>query len=862
MKLRSATPQRSLPTDVRKVVEYWRASLLDSQRIEVSVEQMSGFGVELPFSEIVQGGCRPEIYKSLSEKQDSKRTQGRRFAEPNQKRSALNSSELAVIISPLRFALESRSRSGGRRLPPFIEPFWIPAIISSNGELLPSKQALPWIPRALLETVTSDSAVTIGSLESYEEFLETNVVPESSWTEYLRFCERLFRVTCGVSLGEIDVTGYVRRQHGLIVIDNSSAGSIVHAMSIYDDLLAGFRPPGVLKNLISLTPVKHRYVSQSVNSFFKGALRHVGQFEYKFALSPSQRNAVHRFFECNVGDILTVTGPPGTGKTTFLQSIIASLWVERAIRNLEPPVILACAGTNQAVTNIIASFKKASTKPGPLSGRWLPGVESYGTYCVATSRAQEVKGVHLEMVTGEGLSRAMAGSEYIRNAEIKYLEHFAEYSGKRRNLNKAVRLLQAELKKEVWALRRELSAARFGSFFEHILDTLLLRKKINLQHLRTAVEPLDCSRRHRAFQLATHYWEGRWLLSAKAREQGPSQGRFNALPPDWRQRAMVTPCFVSTVNMAPRFFGKLTREGATFVDLLIVDEAGQVSPEVGAACFALANTALVVGDTEQLEPVWSVPKHIDIQNLKLSKLIKNADDRGMIATLKKLGITASSGNLMQLAQKACRIVENNTIGVFLAEHRRSVPEIVQYCNALSYQGRLVPMRPALRKRILPALGYLSVSGSERRVGTSLENVDEAKAIFHWLQVNDKRLREFYQAERLEELVAVITPFAAQRALLERLLGRDYPSMTIGTVHALQGAERRIVIFSPVYSEPVAGTFFFDRGSNMLNVAVSRAQDSFLVFGKMSLLNVDQDTPSGLLGKFLLQRPENEVPAQI
>ena len=41
----------------------------------------------------------------------------------------------------------------------------------------------------------------------------------------------------------------------------------------------------------------------------------------------------------------------------------------------------------------------------------------------------------------------------------------------------------------------------------------------------------------------------------------------------------------------------------SFIDLLIVDEAGQVSPELAGAAFALARRALVVGDTEQLQPV-------------------------------------------------------------------------------------------------------------------------------------------------------------------------------------------------------------------------------------------------------------------
>ncbi len=56
-----------------------------------------------------------------------------------------------------------------------------------------------------------------------------------------------------------------------------------------------------------------------------------------------------------------------------------------------------------------------------------------------------------------------------------------------------------------------------------------------------------------------------------------------------------------------------------FADLLIVDEAGQVLPEVAAASFALAKKALVIGDTEQLPPIWSIAPAIDVGNMLAEK---------------------------------------------------------------------------------------------------------------------------------------------------------------------------------------------------------------------------------------------------
>jgi superfamily I DNA and/or RNA helicase len=72
------------------------------------------------------------------------------------------------------------------------------------------------------------------------------------------------------------------------------------------------------------------------------------------------------------------------------------------------------------------------------------------------------------------------------------------------------------------------------------------------------------------------------------------------------------------------------------------------------------------------------------------------------------------------------------------------------------------------------------------------------------------------------------------------------------VHALQGAERPIVILSMVYGPGDVGTMFFDRDNkpNMLNVAVSRAQDNFIVFANTRILNNNARTPSGILSNHL------------
>jgi hypothetical protein len=385
----------------------------------------------------------------------------------------------------------------------------------------------------------------------------------------------------------------------------------------------------------------------------------------------------------------------------------------------------------------------------------------------------------------------------------------------------------------------------------------------------------DLGIRFRLFLLATHYWEGRWLLAmgkdlTNIVSSHSKTGKATVVP-RWRRRMMLTPCAVATFASLPgklsysrRFGGKWAAEYLyNFIDLLIVDEAGQVLPEVTGASFALATRALVIGDTKQIEPISSVPKPVDIGNLKSFGLIQNDANFG---TLSARGICSTTGSAMRLAQEACRTspYEDLEKGLYLFEHRRCHDEIIGYCNALSYRGKLRPLRGrAPDDAILPALGYLHVDGRAIAVGSSRANPLEARTIAAWLEANRADLENRYKA-RLEQIVGIVTPFGRQvreiRSACENrkiaVEGRD--GMTIGTVHALQGAERPVVIFSPVYSKHSDGGFI-DASSSMLNVTVSRAKDSCLVFGDMDVLSAAPlGSPRALLADFLFNSTTNAL----
>ncbi len=309
----------------------------------------------------------------------------------------------------------------------------------------------------------------------------------------------------------------------------------------------------------------------------------------------------------------------------------------------------------------------------------------------------------------------------------------------------------------------------------------------------------------------------------------------------WNEIRLICPCIVATFYMAPKLFEyKLKGQriyNFSFVDLLIVDEAGQVSPEIGLPTFALAKKALVVGDVKQIPPVYSVPEcSEDMYRNKRITSIRIQADRELLSCCRS--------NIMAIAENRC-VYERKTpsgksvSGLFLNEHRRCVDEIIDYSNELIYEGELVPKRGSYLDKCciknLPPIGFYLVEGSSEHLNGSRCNRREITEISKWLKEHAFIIEDAYNTngrKSIHQLVSIITPFKAQSELIkqDRYL-KNFPS---GTVHTFQGAESPLVIFSLVYGDndnPV----FIKSNHELMNVAVSRAKDHFLIFGSRKCL---------------------------
>src|SRR5262249_17556287 len=150
-----------------------------------------------------------------------------------------------------------------------------------------------------------------------------------------------------------------------------------------------------------------------------------------------------------------------------------------------------------------------------------------------------------------------------------------------------------------------------------------------------------------------------------------------------------------------------------------------------------------------------------------------------------------------------------TPGIMLRDHYRCLPEIIGYCDELAYEGLLRPVRGSARNSPFPAMGYAHIRGHAEKIAKSWHNTLEAHTIADWLQQNhDDILNGAHKGpeekkKSIEKIVEIVTPYRSQAPVLKSaikeklsLKEEQMKNFTINTVHALQGAERDMVIFSP------------------------------------------------------------------
>lgn len=268
------------------------------------------------------------------------------------------------------------------------------------------------------------------------------------------------------------------------------------------------------------------------------------------------------------------------------------------------------------------------------------------------------------------------------------------------------------------------------------------------------------------------------------------------------------PADIRLLAGTPWLFSRESMRGA--VDVLFVDEAGQVALADALAVSAAARSAVLLGDPQQLA-------HVS----------QGTHPRG------------SGGSVLQhLLGDASTVAPDR--GVFLDRTWRMHPDVCRFVSDVMYDSRLVPVDGLDRQRIessgLSGAGVRMLHAEH--IGNTQRATEEAELLSREVDalLRDGRFTDSHGIERELTLddILVVAPYNAQvRCLRSRLPD----GARVGTVDKFQGQQAPVVFFSMTSSSgedvPRGMDFLFSR--NRLNVAVSRAQALSVVVCSRQLL---------------------------
>ena len=255
------------------------------------------------------------------------------------------------------------------------------------------------------------------------------------------------------------------------------------------------------------------------------------------------------------------------------------------------------------------------------------------------------------------------------------------------------------------------------------------------------------------------------------------------------------------------------------VDVLFVDEAGQISLANVLAMAQAAESIVLLGDPQQLD-----------QPLQGSH--PPGADRSALAHVLGSAATLTADR-----------------GLFLETTWRLHPTLCDFTSEAFYDGRLAPEAHLIGQRLTSATDFVDGVGPRLlaipTVGADNESPEEAEAIAslaHAIVDGSTWTDPTGIAWPMGwEDILVVAPFNAQVGAIRRLLPAE---ARVGTVDKFQGQEAPISIYSLTTSSPELAPrgmeFLYSR--HRLNVATSRARGVAVVVASPDLLRVRARTP--------------------
>ncbi|VUD62298.1 ATP-dependent RecD-like DNA helicase [Thalassocella blandensis] len=592
------------------------------------------------------------------------------------------------------------------------------------------------------------------------------------------------------------------------------ANETIHLNYYYQKLLDSIRPDCVLK----------RYAEKEHPDKYQS-----GVVLYPFGVNPSQRKAVVRALENQVS---LIQGPPGTGKTQTILNILANLLY------LGKTVAIV-SGNNSATKNVYEKLEKYGLEflAASLGNKQLQEEFFKQEHSLPDLKDKRISKQQKQALL-EGLGQRNALLDQLlesRNMLAIKTEQLSRVKIEREYFNRAFPISPVNPAKWSFANRwstpnllKFLAEVKYYSQFESIKfstkiswlykyriykfsDFSFVSKELVLgivaEYYRRRVEELEkeiiqlnvfLSENDFDSVLAKCQSDSLLLLWGSIAEKFTkfSVGPWNVR--NYKQKFegfnRRFPIVLSTTDSIIN-----NKKPSILFDYLIVDESSQVDLISGFLAMSCAKNIVAVGDLNQLPhiPSEKVRKNQSSINAQYSVEAEYSySDESLLSSLSKV----FSGK--------CPVT-------LLAEHYRCHPRIIDFCNQKFYGGQLVIMTESNSD---PFKVY--TTGDLNHARRALKergwfNRREIDVIKEEVLCGD-----LYDVE--PEEVGVISPYRLQVKMAKQHL--QSTGVEVDTVYQYQGREKSVI----VYSTTSNSINDFVDNANLINVAVSRAKDRFII----------------------------------
>lgn len=289
----------------------------------------------------------------------------------------------------------------------------------------------------------------------------------------------------------------------------------------------------------------------------------------------------------------------------------------------------------------------------------------------------------------------------------------------------------------------------------------------------------------------------------------------------WDAFFLVVPVVSTTFASFPRLFRGIKSEQLAW---LMIDEAGQATPQQAAGAIWRSKRSVIVGDPLQLEPVVGVP-----QELMAPLLRRCSAEPQWAPPFASAQTLADRANRFGMYLGDADAEDRVWLGSPLLVHRRCLNPMFRIANSIAYENKMV-------------YGTGEDSGPQGIGPSRWVQVPAEHSDGHWIEAQAMRAMDLVEQltsgvlrENGQFKVYVITPFRTVAVKIRQFLYRRYGEASkgmAGTVHTFQGKEAEHVIFllggNP--ASPGVISSFAGAKPNLVNVAVTRAKRRLYVVG--------------------------------